>query len=586
MKRFAIVLLALALSCAASAQVVVSVNGSFLRSGAALWTPNTDLNEMQMEVWDASTLANGAVASFASTGASPLTMTQATGGNQPVMTSAGLTFTGTQSMIIPQLIDPWRYADSIILVMQANITGASSGSGSFLLANGNAYRAPAVLYTQGSPNLIKVQWGVTSGATCTITMNWPDDTNLHVIVSRRYQGVAYASIDSGTEVSTGTNCVMGRSSGTGILGDIRNPSIDWTLNYLSIQQEQMTADMAQRAAAYEMWKIGRQASIPGGNPWTASAPTTSPFVNTYGINTTAQFNAVQTTAYWTAAAGASPGLKSNYPNSTAPLFSGKTAVQTWNFTSLSILGGEAAPAGGTAQFFCPVLDQVGDAIIVDPSVNVPAVYSTNGSTVTSTVQESGSTWYGGNCISTNLGGLGYTFNPAVTPTAIKTLFSLGACTSAPDAGFYVDAAPIYIYPVYWFWNATTPREEMDAIETYPGENGGANVHVTEHYHPAVVPGYGGRNSAELSKGKDFALDVAHSFPGGPVSLCDTSVHEYDFYRDTSVTVVGVDGNELGRWPTQAFMLNPSSIVTGLTLYSTTGVTGTYPMNIQSITVYQ
>lgn len=583
---------ALILSLQIAHAQIFAVGGKLVsQTPPVLWEPDESFNELLMEEWDTNILPDGAVAAFTSPINTAITATQATGASQPVKDHTlfggvgAISFTGNQFLTIPSITDPWRRHYSFIAIFQADLTHATINDGFIFSIDGGsgAGRSPSIGYTR-SNHTIQVQWG-NGPNQCTISLAWPDDTNLHVVTGHRWGGLADASIDGNPPVdSGGTNCIMSRTTGTGVMGDIRGASsINWALNYLSFEQDQMTADMEQRANAWGMWRIGRQAAMPGGNPWFSTPPTSSPYVNPYLMNTAADFQAVQTSLYWNSSGpGTCPGIKCNYPNTIAPIFVGLNPVKTFTFNTLSILGDEAAAAGGTAQFFCPVLDQVGPDTIVSPAVNVPPVYSTNGSTVTMTVQNSGGFWYAGNCLSVNLGGQGYTFTPGSTYTCVQVFFSAGL-----GNGTAIDTAPIYLYPAYWMWNATTPREEMDAIETYNGENAGANVHLTEHYHVASIP-YGGRLASEQSAGKDFQLNVAHIYPGTPpdVSTYDGNIHEYDLCRNTTLSIVALDGNELGRWTTQAFMLNPSMIVTGVALSTLTGAAGTYPFNIQSIVVWQ
>lgn len=575
-----------------------SVSGFLVTNPTAtLWVPNADLNEMQWNVWDSATLTNGAVASWTTTSASALavTVSQGTPANRPVMSTAALGgigavgFAGAQSLTVPLISDPWRFYRAVILVLQANVTGATSSSGSFVAVAGSSgsvtNRQPYIGYTK-SPNQIVVQWGVGTNS-CSTTMAWPDDTNPHVVVARRYQGNVYMSVDSSAEVSSGSGtCGMQRQGNTGIIGDFRSPAVSFSLNYLSFLQNEMTADTAQRAAAYFMWKIGKQASIPGGNPWAASAPTSAPFVNPYLFNTFAEVDSVLNPCFHT---NINSCLKATYATSMASrIANAPTLIWSQTFTNINMVCSEAAAASAPCVLFGPTLDGgCGNGtpvpVCVDPAVNTPTVFTQTGSELDINMQQIGGTgpWYTGTLSSVNINGQGFTVDPRTGPVYIVSRVKL----TSPNS-HCMWSSPLWTEPGFRFFNGTTPYGELDNPETYAGENSGRNYHLTQFQHDPPIH-YPGRAVLSSQNGQDFATDLAHGWVADASSY-DGSFHDYQMYIDNTETCSGLDGTILGCYPTLAFMKNPQEL--NVSLYanpvSDSPCTGTYILALNSLKVYQ
>lgn len=590
------VLLSIAASLSFAAQPF-TVSGSFVQApGVQLWNADFDLGPMQWFVLDSSTLSNGTVSSWSPTSASvnqSVVATQATSANQPTYSSAalggigGVSFSGTQSLALPAITDPWRYHNAFMAVFQANITGAANSSGSFFsisgASTGNGQREPYLGYIKGSPNQIVAQWGTGANA-CIVQANWPDDTNPHVVESRRSPVTCYLSVDSSTEASSGTASVMMRATGaTGLVGDFRSTSINWTLNYLAFEQWQMSADMAQRFAAYEMWRIGKQASIPGGNPWASTPPTSSPYVSPYYQTTVAQFNSTVLPCF---DVDTNSCLKGQYPNSFASLIANApTLIWSQTFTNINMIGSENAPAGGSAVLFGPTVDSgcPSPVICVDPSVNSPAVFSQTGSEIDCTMQKSGATWYACQLTSVNINGQGFTFSAATGPVYVVASVKLN-----PGNGKSCWAAPLWFEDVGQFFGATNRRIEIDESETYCSEGSGQNNHVTQFVHGPAFP-YGSNGfGIGTQAGEDFQLNVPNGWPGAPVSTYDLAFHLYQLYIDTTETCAGLDNNILGCWPTESYALNQLYI--NVDLYQLPDeaslASGTYVLSLGSIQVYQ
>jgi hypothetical protein len=589
--RYGLLLLACTLAQATPFGASVGGIDTLIAGVPKLWAPNYDLNELLIAVWNPAAIANGAVSSFTSTGVTAVTASQATSGQRPSNSSGVLSFSGNDQLTFSGISDPWRYYQGVLFSLQADITDAANGSGTFFYVNGFSTaissREPYVGYTKGSPNLVTVRWGGSGPGACITSTTWPDDVNFHTIAAWRNNGVAYLQVDDATPVSSGTNCVEARGSGSspGVIGDFNTSGISWKTSYMALLQGQPSTDEMDRWSAYQLWQLGRQSAIPGGSPWASTPPTSSPYVNPYAINLPADFTAIIVPCFTTNSATC---LKQDYASADtlASLTAGLSTIWSCNFTSMTQILGESAavPSPGACVLFGPSIDASGGSQTnVDPSVNVPTVFSCDGTSECDiTMQKSGSTWYSGTLASVNLGGLGQVFNPSAGPLYVdlKVAQDLGN-------GKSVWGAPFWIENGFRFNLCTVPYEEHDAPENYNSESGGANNHQTEFIHAAPCA-YGNRSAMGASQGHDFVLDTGHSWPEAPFSVFDGAFHDMQWYRDKTWTVVWLDGYELGRWPTMAFMMNPIYLTFSWNQLpaEASQASGTYTLHIKSLTVAQ
>lgn len=571
----------------------VSIGGvpSLLVSNTQSWTPEYDLNEKIWLDWNSTSLTDGLVSTWKDSVVG-ISASQVVTANQPVKSAAagGVVFSSSDSLGFANFSDPTRYHRAVAMLCKADITAAGSGNGTLFCVNGysGGTRAPFIGYSKGTPNNLQVQWGSSASTQSLINSPWPSDTGWHFILSRRVNGVHKVSIDGGTELTDGTNVLIQRDNvnQVGIIGDFRNPSISWTCKRVLLLQNELTDDEVARFQGWAMWTMGVQANLPGGHPYFSAAPKSKPWTNTYPMITDAAFVSTQASGWWTTTAQ----YKQNYGNPIAGLISGYTQDFLEDFTSIAAIADEAGAPGATATMFSPVIDATGGTEIARSPIQSPNVFAQSGTELTITMQQVGGVgaWYSSSLCSINIDGRGYTFDPSKAPFYVEWKFRI-----LTGSGHSLWTA-LWLKPLSEFYNGTTGHFENDLCESYNGENSGQNQHVTIHSWPAPRP-YGNRNSLHKLAGKDFALDVAHAWPGAPVSIADNAYHTIGCLFDKNLTgtfggpgffVTNLDGNELMRAPLQANLLQPTYLITSFSqLPSEAGLaTGTYTMGIDYIKI--
>lgn len=562
-----------------------SVSLLYVPSATQLWEPLFDLGEKDWMDFDSSQLPDGLVSSWIDR-IGGVVATQATTSFQPTMSAAanGVLFSGgKKQLVIPNQSSVTRTNRGFVLIFKADITNAPTSSGTLCYINGASgsgdNRAPYVGYNKGSPNTLQVNWanGATSSA---IALPAGSDSTFHVLIGRLDNGVSKVSLDGGTEVTDGTNVMVPRNvtNQTGLLGDFHTTtSIALTINRLMIVQEGITDDEVLRIAGWGLWHVGAQANLSGGHPYAAAPPTTKPYINPYPMTSSAEYDAVQP-AYWT------NHLKDNYASALGVRKSLLTRVYFEDCLDLNCIADETVAPGGTATLFGPVQDASGGAQNnLSPSdTNAASVFSQSGSELTITMSKPATQWISGNLCTVNFAGRGFSIDPRVGP-----IFVEGKIRFSNGNGVGIWGAPIWLEPTFRLFNLTTPYNELDVCECYNSDTLGRNDHCTLHYHPGarLVPG---RLAAGKQNGKDFFLDAGHLWPNAPTSVFDGNLHLFQTYLDRDFWIFGLDDYELGRCPSQPFMMTPMHIITTLNLLTieAASAAGSYTMGIDYIAAYQ
>lgn len=557
-----------------------------------LWTPYFDLNEKVWFDFDTSKLPDGPVSSWTEATGN-LTVAQSTAANQPVMSAAsgGLVFSGgTKQLVIPNVSLPTRLHRTVAMMFQAAVSTSPNSSGSFVSFNGTSgsadNRAPWMGYVKGTPNQVNAQWATTSTLAQTAT-----DNAWSFAISRRVQGVHHFQLNGGTELTDGTNVLIPRNTTalTGVLGDFRASTVTWILKRLFILQNELTDDERDRFTGWAMWSMGVQASLPGGHPYASAPPTTKRWGNPYPVTTDQQFADSIITPNWFNTSPGSLTYKQNYSNPIASIISGWTQDFLEDFTSISVLGNETDAPGGAFTVFAPSIEATGGTEVPRNPTQSPDVFSQAGSELLITMQQVAGTgpFYSSSVCSVNIDGRGYTYDPSKAPYYIEYRVRI---VTGNGVGLWT---ALWMKPLSEFFNGTTGHYEWDLCETYNGESSGENQHVTIHSWPPPRL-YPGHNASHQFGGHDMILDVAHVWPGAPVSLYDNTTHTIACIIDKNLTgttgtgfvVACLDGNELLRFPLQHSMLQPSYIIASFAqLPSEAGsAAGTYTLAIDSIKV--
>jgi hypothetical protein len=532
-----------------------------LTNPSRLWTPEFDLNEMIVFDWDSSKLADGPVSAWNDTIAG-VSATQATSVNKPVMSAAsgGVTFTGNQTLMFPTQSGPTRYFRTVVMLLKANISTASSNDGSLFAINGTGGQGMYMGYHRSSPGPSAFgQWNGDVATRCYGT--WGSDSNWQLAVCRRVQGVNGFSANGNTETTSGTNVLIARNTSniTGLIGDFRGSAITWTCKRILVFQNELSNDSLARLQGWAMWSMGVQANLPSDHPYKSAQPTTKRWGNPYPLISDAQFAATVISNNWFSD---NTLYKQNYGNSISSLTTGWSQDFLEDFTSISAIADETAASGGTATFFAPTIDTTGGSEVSLTTSQLPTIFTQSGSEIIYTMQKPAGVTYSSALTSINLDGRGYTFNPAKAPFYLEYKFriGLGNAKSLWTA--------LWMKPLSEFYNCTTGHFEFDLCETYNSEGNGQNQHITLHCWPAPRA-FPGRNSIHQSGGRDMILDSAHAFPNAPISLYDNSQHTISYIVSKTITgtgstsgfmIVALDGSELLRIPLMNNMLQPHYII--------------------------
>lgn len=531
-----------------------SVSGTplLLANPSTPWTPTVDLNEKIWRYWNSATLPDGLVSSWTET-AGGLSATQANSLNQPTMSAAagGVVFSGgTKNLSFPTEARLTRRHRSFAMAFKANISGATSSSGTFYSANGftgsTDQRAPYIGYNRASPNTMSSRWGQSS----TLSPTAGDDTNWNFILSRRVNGVHKVSVNGGTELTVGTNVLIQRNitNATGIIGDFQAITIPWTCGFIMLLQNELSDAERDSFQGWWAWAYGRQGILPGGHPYFGAAPISNPWVNTNPYITDADFIAVQDT--WWKNASTSTHLELNYGNAITSLIGSLPLVFSEDFTSAGALVDEAQPVG--SSFYVPVQDAVLGWATQRSLSQSPTTYVQSGSEYAITLQSSAGVVYSGVFCSVNLDGRGNTWDPTTGPLYVEWKMRL-----SPGKGSW---SGCWLKDVYEFQNSTTPRIEVDVAEAYGGDPQ-AN-HESLHFWGGDRA-YGGRYFSHNYNSNYTGFKTGTPWPNGVTSVYDNAYHTYGVYIDSTYLIYTFDGLETCRCPWQRNMFQPFYILVSL-----------------------
>jgi hypothetical protein len=557
------------------AQVLFTPAESGGGGASAAWTPELDLNEKLWLDWNADDLADGAVATWADA-AGGEDATQATGANQPTKDATGVIFTGTDSLSIPFQTEPWRAHRAVVIIFKAAVDAATHADGFLFSFNGQSgtasHRSPGLVYDRVADTYM-VQWGATETNGNTAVAKG-DDADWHVIIARRVDGQAFASIDGGAEVaSAATNLVLWRDTGAepvGIIGDVNATGIDWTLKRLMVIQGELTDDEVDRIAGWAMWSVDQEADLPMGHPYRDEPPVRSSFTQTLDTTSYADFQAIET---WWDATNIGNELETNYGDAIAPLIAGLSEVFRDDFTSDTITD----EITGTGPWYAPVHNSSTAAAQSRRPAQLPDVYTQSGSEVVITMQESAEVYYSGAFQSTNLDGRGNTWNPADGPLYIE------ASVRASPGNDIASWPAILVKGNTEYFYRTTTRLEIDIVEQYNVDPTGH--HQSLHLWPALR-NYGGRlDSHEYTSNY---TGMVGGTPWGATDLFDNAYHEHGLYIDSDWMIYTFDGLELSRTPTLPDFMQPLHILVSLAMLQSeaASASGNYELGIDWIRVLQ
>jgi hypothetical protein len=518
-----------------------------LAKNSQLWEPLFDLNELVWNYWNSASLSDGPVSSWTDV-AGGFVASQATGANQPTKSAASggvvftqgvnqfLTFAGDGSAI--------RHYRTVCLLFQANVAAAPATDGSLVHVNGSA-NLPVLLYNGGVTNTFEVQWNNDSNYAMSVAN--PADNVWHCLICRRVNGVAYTSIDGGTEVaSIGNNLVLNVASAASQIGDIRTNSIGWICKSLMFLQGELTTAQLQSLQGWAMWSMGVQGNLPGGHPYASAAPLTAPFVNPWTENNDATWTNIIT-----------PNGIDATQRGTALDLTGLTQIWRVDFNSTSDIADEITgplPTPGAGPLYAPVQVSAGIGVEQRPA-SLPSVMSVSGGTAIINVTYQSPNWYTTNLCSVNLDGRGTTFNPKLGPIYFE----------ASIKADITQLGPLYIS--FWFKDATEflystmQRIEIDVIEAYfdytsPTGTSNFQSHCTYHNWSPSRP-YDSRMVHDYTLGHITTLNPTAA-PGWPTTtnLFDGNFHTYGAMLNATNLIYYVDRFEVQRQPLYADMNRP------------------------------
>jgi hypothetical protein len=542
------------------------------------WTPD-DLGERLWLDWRAADLAVGPVREWKDRAGGVLAV-QAESAKLPYRSADGqVLFSGNgKGLAIPFQNKAHLAHRAVMMLFRADLVNAKWADGSLFHVNGAdtgaTSRQPAVLYQRASTQLrtagnVSVEWRTPQSgnkATMTATGTFSD---WHCLVSRRFNGKHYASIDGGAELEVGSDiCLPAHNQRlTGWIGDIRaSGSIEWALDTLLVLQDELSVEDAKRLAGWAMWKRGAQARLPANHAYRYAAPlrTAGATPVAYAETTTAEWTDIQ--QRWTTTAAGSP-LESNFRE--ALNLTGYRMVFEDHFNALSITD----EVSGKGPWWTPVHPEATGKAVTAKGADVPRVFLQQGSELTIRMQNTEKGWMSGVMTSVNLNGDGHAWK-----------YGYFEFRARSTRGNGVAAWPaIWLKSTNEFFRLTETRLELDLFEGYNSDPKGH--HQSYHNWPAarLMPG----RLAEHRYVSNYT-GLKPSNWGQAVDLFDNQYHTYGVQIDETWVRFFFDNQELGRFPTPPEAKQELFILVDLALLpdEAAKAQGLYDLTLDYVRVYQ
>lgn len=461
---------------------------------------------------------------------------------------------------------------SIAMVFRIDLASAHHNDGCLISFNGidggSRSRQPAVLYQRtptGGFELV-VHWRDQTGANAAVLPIKEGFSEWHCLVSRRYEGRHFASLDGGTEVEVGADiCLFRGGDAPGIFGDIRQPALRWALDTLLVMQGQLARADVDRIMGWAFWRKHSAERLPTNHPYKGSPPAAKDSASSplYIESTTAQWQAIQ--AYWRHSDLART-LEQAYRS---PLdLSGYQLVFEDHFTQFTI-GDEAT---GKGPWWSPVHPAATGSARTARVTDAPPPFSQSGSELTVRMQQTSEGWSSGVFSSVNLNGHG---------NAWKYGYFEFKARATRGNGFGA-------WPAFWvksvneFFMLTESRLEIDLYEGYASDPDGH--HQSYHNWPAV----------RLLSGRLHQHRHVSNYTGLKLQewstddLFDDRTHTYGLMIDPLWVKFYFDGRELSRFPTPVEARQKVFILVDLAMLPKESgqAAGAYELKLDYIRVYQ
>lgn len=433
----------------------------------------------------------------------------------------------------------------------------------------------------------------------------------------KLDGIACASINSGTEVCDGTPAWGRQNQGQGSF--IGNGGGIYTLGYLAIIGDKETADLRARFDAWGMRRYGLDTTLASTtNPYASRLPTIA-VTDTPGARwlTPSQApeyhddgggNTIPSSDDSKIGQSRCPCVRSTTLQGTAwPVTTSWTLDFNDVFDSTdSIRGEDQGPATGqtikTTMYGPSVVNTStyysGATKLVSTYTNAacaPAQTDADGTTFVRMSGTATGNYASNNCLiaSVNSGGYGYTMGDGAAEVMFRSSAGRGTAWNVADF------APLYGYAVNYWFDQSRSRFEHDYIEVTNGNSSHRDgaVHTTMHMHypyqnnSSAMLGWNQMNLSypgnDLEQGSHGAfkpsgttgwLQSGSQYAWSGLPLADDLMFEGAWHR-IGVTRNSVTKNECIYWerklvecyPMSKEMLNPMALISGITV--TAGANG-------------
>jgi hypothetical protein len=483
--------------------------------------------------------------------------------------------TGARRLIVPAQSQAFLAHRAVLMIFRVDFTGSASTDGCLFSINGydgaTTSRQPSLLYKNtGTSRSMLPQWRDPRGYWTGTHAITDAGTQWHVLLTRRVNGTAYSSLDGGPEQAVGGGALcLPRSltSTTGLIGDYRDNGPKWTLDCLTVLQDELSAADAQRLIAWGMWRKGAQAQLPVGNPYLTAAPLLVQAALDPVYIEASSSDWTTTKAYWDST-NITLELEQGFK---APLnLTGYTKVFEDNFDKLSVTD----EVTGTGPWYSPVHAAATGSAKTAKLTESPPPFVQQSSEVVVRMQLGPSGWQSGVMASVNLNGKGNSW--------LYGYFELRARAKSGN-GFGA-------WPAFWlkttneFFRLTETRAEIDAYEGYASDPKGH--HQSFHNWPAarLLPG----RLTTHRYVSNYTGMTASQWLGQDINLFDNLYHTYGIWVAPDWTIYYFDGLELARFPTTPEAKKPLFILIDLAMNSaeTAKASGISEFGLDYARVYQ
>ncbi len=475
---------------------------------------------------------------------------------------------GKKNLIVPFQKRSYIAHRALVILFRADLEAVGRRDGTIFHINGLGgvhTRHPAVAYKEGT---ISVLWAdPVSGNNIRLTPEGGAD-DWHCLVSRRFDGVHYASLDGAPEIETGSDICLGRSNRekSGLIGDNRDNSIPWAVDCVFLLQDQLTKTQAEKFMGWAMWKRGAQAQLPVDHPYRDAPPVWEPSDEEAPHIESSEEDWARVKTYWDGD-DVSQTLEQAILE---PLdLTGYQKVFEDHFTTMSITD----EVVGTGPWWSPVHGRgTGDARMARVDDDPPA-FIQSGSELTIRMQKDDRGWSSGIFTSVNLNGHGNTWK-----------YGYFECRARATAGNGFGAWPAFwVKSVNEYFRLTESRLELDVYEGYNSDPKGH--HHAYHNWPAkrLVAG-----RTERHRWVSNYTGLKASRMGQDVNLFDDQYHLYGMMIDETWVKFYFDNLELARFPTPPEAKQEVFILVDLALNGDEidKVDGIYEFTLDYVRVYQ